>query len=431
MKAICRVAKVKGAGSISGKSDHNYRQGQVPNADPDRQHLNEEYVLNYETLGKAIDARIENAGIHRVRQDAVRGMEFILTASPEAFKRDQAGQVTGDYRESDWLKANLTFMQQRYGLNLVAFTLHQDEKTPHIHAIVVPITPDNRLCAKELFSPKTLRELQTDYATAMKPYGLERGVEGSRARHVDMKHIYGLQQQERQTIEKELAPSQQPQQPLQIEQPSMLDLLNLERWKQQQEAQINAEYSRRLAEVQQAAQKAQNAAVANATTKEQGKVLQQRLNTSEELKQTNFEKAQQISQVLTKTTQNLERVAVLIDENRLSPAWSQQTAQQVRDRVLPQLEKDLSQSVRNISSSDVNQAAQQVREAMERLGYQFSKTPEGKTSLLTDLKSGVQINLATDKVGGQSLRELVTQRTEVIRREEINPTRQQKRGLGL
>lgn len=431
MKAICRVAKVKGAGSISGKSDHNYRQGQVPNADPDRQHLNKEYVLNYETLGKAIDARIENAGIHRVRQDAVRGMEFILTASPEAFKRDQAGQVTGDYRESDWLKANLTFMQQRYGPNLVAFTLHQDEKTPHIHAIVVPITPDNRLCAKELFSPKTLRELQTDYATAMKPYGLERGIEGSRARHVDMKHIYGLQQQERQTIEKELAPIQQPQQPLQIEQPGMLDLLNLERWKQQQEAQINAEYSRRLAEVQQAAQKAQNAAVANATAKEQGKVLQQRLDTSEALKQTNFEKAQQISQVLTKTTQNLERVAVLIDENRLSPTWSQQTAQQVRDRVLPQLEKDLSQSVRNISSSDVNQAAQQVREAMERLGYQFSKMPEGKTSLLTDLKSGVQINLATDKVGGQSLRELVTQRTEVIRQEEINPTRQQKRGLGL
>jgi hypothetical protein len=431
MKAICRVAKVKGAGSISGKADHNYRQGQVPNADPDRQHLNHEYVLNYETLGKAIDGRIENAGIHRVRQDAVKGMEFILTASPEAFKRDQAGQVTGDYRESAWLKANLTFMQERYGLNLVAFTLHQDEKTPHIHAIVVPITPDNRLCAKELFSPKTLRQLQTDYAAAMKPYGLERGIEGSRARHIDMKHIYGLQQQERQAIEKELAPIQQPQQPLQIEQPGMLDLLNLERWKQQQEALINAEYNRRLAEVQQAAQKAQNAAVANATAKEQGKVLQQRLDTSEGLKQANYEKAQQIGQKLTRTTQTIEKVAVLLDENRLNPAWSQQTAQQVRDRVLPQMEKDISQSVRNISSSDVNQAAQQVREAMEKLGYQFTRTSEGKTSLLVEPKSGVQINLATDKVAGQTLRELVTQRTQHIQQEEAKPSQQQNRGLRL
>ena len=254
MKAVCRVAKVKGAGSIGGKSDHNYRQGHVPNADAERLHLNQEYVLNYENLGKAIDARLHHAGLDQVRKDAVRGMEFILTASPEAFKRDASGQFTGDYRESEWLKANLNFMKQQYGSNLVAFTLHQDEKTPHIHAIVVPITPDNRLCAKELFTPKTLRQLQTDYAAAMKPFGLERGIEGSRAQHVDMKHIYGLQQAQRQEIQQELAPIQQENQPLQVSKPDMLDLLNLERWRQQQEAQINAEYNRRLAEVQKAAQ---------------------------------------------------------------------------------------------------------------------------------------------------------------------------------
>jgi hypothetical protein len=431
MKAICRVAKVKGAGSISGKADHNYRQGQVPNADPDRQHLNREYVLNYETLGKAIDARIENVGIQRVRQDAVKGMEFLLTASPEAFKRNQGGQVIGDYRESDWLKANLTFMQERYGLNLVAFTLHQDEKTPHIHAIVVPITHDNRLCAKELFSPKTLRKLQTDYAAAMKPYGLERGIEGSRARHVEMKHIYGLQQRERQMIEKELDPIQQAHQPLQIEQPGMLDLLNLERWKQQQEALINAEYNRRLAQVQETAKKAQNAAIANATAKEQGKILQQRLNTSEGLKQANFEKARDVGQELARTTQTVEKIAVLVDENRLNPVWIQQTAQQVRDRVLPQMEKDILQSVQSIASSDVNQAAQQVREAMEKRGYQFAKTPEGKASLLVEPKSGIQVNLATDKVAGQILRELVTQRTQHIQQKETRLTQQEKRGLGL
>jgi hypothetical protein len=103
----------------------------------------------------------------------------------------------------------------------------------------------------------------------------------------------------------------------------------------------------------------------------------------------------------------------------------------VRDRVLPQMEKDISQSVQNISSSDVNQAAQQVREAMEKLGYQFAKTPEGKTSLLVEPKSGVQINLATDKVAGQLLRELVTQRTQHIQREEAKPSQQQKRGLRL
>ena len=431
MKAICRVAKVKGAGSIGGKSDHNYRQGLVPNADAERLHLNHEYVLNYENLGKAIDARIEHAGIQRMRQDAVKGMEFILTASPERFKRDETGQTIGDYREHPWVKANLEFMQQQYGRNLVAFTLHQDEKTPHIHAIVVPITPDNRLCAKELFNPKTLRQLQTDYAQAMKPFGLERGIKGSRAQHVEMKHIYGLQQAQRQEIQQELAPIQQQQEPLHISKPDMLDLLNLERWRQQQEAQINAEYNRRLAEVQQAAQIAQNAAVANATAKEQGKVLQQRLDTAESLKQANHEKAQQVAQQLSKTTQLVEKVAVLMDEKRLNPEWSQQTAEKVRGRVLPQLERDLVQSVQGITTSDVNQAGQQLRQSMEKRGYQFTQTPEGKTSLVIEPKSGVQINVATERFEGKSLRELVNQRVEQIRQEELKPKLRQSRGLGM
>ena len=373
MKAICRVAKVKGAGSIGGKSDHNYRHAQVPNADASRQHLNQEYVNTYTRLGPAIEERLHDAGITKMRQDAVQGMEFILTASPERFKRDETGQATGDYRNSTWVKANLDFMQRQYGPNLVAFTLHQDEKTPHIHAVVVPITTDGRLCAKELFNPKTLRQLQTDYAQAMKPFGLERGIEGSRARHVEMKHIYGLQQAQRQEIQKELAPIQRQQEPLQVSKPDVLDLLNLERWRQQQEAQINAEYNRRLAEVQQAAQIAQNAAVANATAKEQGKVLQQRLDTAESLKQANHEKAQQVAQQLSKT----------------------------------------------------------LRQSMEKRGYQFTQTPEGKTSLVIEPKSGVQINVATERFEGKSLRDLVSQRVEQVRQEELKPKLRQSRGLGL
>lgn len=431
MKAICRVVKVKGAGSITGKSDHNYRHAEVPNADPTRQHMNQEYVNQHTQLGSAIEERLQEAGITKMRQDAVKGMEFLLTASPERFPRDQMGQITDDYRNSQWVKANLDFMQSQYGANLVAFTLHQDEKTPHIHAVVVPITADGRLCAKELFNPKTLRQLQTDYAQAMKRFGLERGTEGSRAQHVEMKHIYGLQQAERQAIQKELAPIHQQNQPLQVSKPDVLDLLNLERWKQQQEAQINSEYNRRLAEAQQAAQKAQNVAVANAMAKEQGKLLQQRLDTSERLKQANFEKAQKTGEQLTKRTETLEKVAVLIDEKRLSPEWSQQTAEKVRGRVLPQLERDIVQSVQGITTSDTNQAGQQLRQNMEKRGYQFNQTPEGKTSLVIEPKSGIQLNLATDKFGGKSLRELVNQRVEQIRQEELKPKLRQSRGRGL
>jgi hypothetical protein len=428
MKAICRVAKVKGAGSISGKSEHNYRQGQVPNADPERQHLNHEYVLNYENLGKAIQARIEHAGIERVRQDAVKGMEFILAASPERFKRDETGQTVGDYREHPWVKANLDFMKQQYGPNLVAFTLHQDEKTPHIHAIVVPITPDNRLCAKELFTPKTLRQLQTDYAQAMKPFGLERGIEGSRAKHVEMKQIYGLQQQERQAIERDLKPLQTPVQPLQIEQPGVLDLLNLERWRKEQEVKINAEYNRRLAEVENAAQKAQKAAVANATVKEQGKVLQQRLDTSEGLKQANHEKAQKAGQQLSQTRGTLEKVAVLLDEKRLNPNWSQDVASQVRSRSLPQMEKAVTESLKGLTDSD------QLIERLAKKGYEVEIGKEDRT-YLKDPKTEVRLDLVNDKIGGKYIAELINSSIEQTlkqqREDDLKPRIRQSRGPSL
>jgi septal ring factor EnvC (AmiA/AmiB activator) len=98
--------------------------------------------------------------------------------------------------------------QDRYGENLLTFTLHQDETTPHFQALIVPITTTpktvtlkngeehirtgHRLTAAEMFSKETLRQLQSDYADAMAPFGLVRGVEKSPARHEDIKRTYGL-----------------------------------------------------------------------------------------------------------------------------------------------------------------------------------------------------------------------------------------------
>lgn len=428
MKAVCRVAKVKGAGSIGGKSDHNYRQGHMPNADPERLHLNQEYVLNYENLAKAIQARLDQAGLDHIRKDAVKGMEFILTASPQAFTRDQTGQVTEDFRESDWVKANLDFMKQSYGSNLVAFTLHQDEKTPHIHAIVVPITPDNRLCAKELFTPKTLRQLQTDYASAMKPFGLERGIEGSRAQHVEMKHIYGLQQAQRQEIQKKLSPIQQENQPLQISKPDLLDFLNLERWRQQQEAQINAEYNRRLAEVQKAAQIAQNAAVANILAKEQGNVLQQRLDTAEGLKQANHQKAQKASQQLDHTRGILDKVALLHNEKRLNPQWGQKNAEKVRNRSIPQMEKAILENLKGITHPD------QLIDRLTQKGYELTIDKTNKV-YLKDPKTEVRIDMVHDKIDGKDIATLISLSIEHTlkqqQEESLKPNIKQSRGMGL
>ncbi len=90
--------------------------------------------------------------------------------------------------------------------------LHMDEKTPHLHATVVPIvtaprtrrkregeqkykekTPAPRLCANELMTCGKLRQYQDTYAQAMAGFGLKRGVVASGARH-QIQQQYNRQQ---------------------------------------------------------------------------------------------------------------------------------------------------------------------------------------------------------------------------------------------
>lgn len=266
--AIVRVEKITSSGSATGKTEHNYRLKEVPNADKSKEDLNHEYVNHdKQNIWKACNERIEEVGVVRVRKDAVRGMEFILTASPEAFERDAKGVVIDDYRNSGWVKENLKFMQDTYGANLVAFTLHQDEKTPHIHAVVVPITDKNRLSAKDMFNPKTLKELQSNYSEAMKPFGLERGLEGSKATHLTMQQLYSLHNAVDKDLKEDLKPI--PKLDLKIDKPSGMELLMLSSWTAEQNRKIQREVSLGLEERDKALNKANSIALENAKAKRQ------------------------------------------------------------------------------------------------------------------------------------------------------------------
>ena len=72
---------------------------------------------------------------------------------------------------------NVEWLKTRFGPNLMQIVLHTDEQTPHLHAYCHPVLADGSLSYfKMLGSPKLLTELQTDYAKAMKPLGLRRGL---------------------------------------------------------------------------------------------------------------------------------------------------------------------------------------------------------------------------------------------------------------
>ncbi len=300
-QAIIRVAKIKSAGAARGKTAHNYRLLETPNADPDRtKTLNKEYInTDRKDYWSLAEQRIKEVVTRKVRDDQVRAMEVILTASPEWFTRDTTGQAE-DVRGGEWVAENLHFLKHKFGeKNVVSFTLHQDEKTPHIHAVVIPITEKNRLSADTLFNPKTLAQLQTDYAQAMHHLGLERGVAGSRRQHQDMKQVYGYQEKTVAAITPLMEPLAA--QPFNLD--SMPGLLNRDNWKQTQESAINAEISRQISEANHRLEKAGNVAVAHASSRERVEVLTRQLAISEGLKQAHFTE-------LAKLTTHIKHLAV-------------------------------------------------------------------------------------------------------------------------
>lgn len=112
----------------------------------------------------------------------------VLTGSHEEMKKIFEDKVTSD----KWVQENINWMCEKYGKeNIVRFTLHMDERTPHIHAVTVPITKDGGLSAKSYANgKKELRMLQTDYAKSMECFGLERGLERVGVRHESAQEYY-------------------------------------------------------------------------------------------------------------------------------------------------------------------------------------------------------------------------------------------------
>ena len=188
--AVYHMEKGKGGSGGIGRHidriESKYGYTTYEHSDASMRELNKEFILNEhckKPLPKAIEDRIKEGYTQskEIRKDAVKFQTHILTGSHEQMKDIFSSKTTAD----KWLKENMDRICERYGKeNIVRFTLHMDEKTPHIHAITVPITNDGRLSAKSYADgKKALREMQTDYAQRMEQFGLERGVERVGVKH--------------------------------------------------------------------------------------------------------------------------------------------------------------------------------------------------------------------------------------------------------
>lgn len=183
MYAILRTSKLKTFGNIAASASHNFRERETLNADPERTHLN---IHHGAVSSDEVTAKVKNLLPEKVRSNAVLCIEYLITASPEFFEN---GAQNLDYfeRARDWL-------EKKHGeKNIVYSGIQLDEKTPHMVAYVVPIDDKGKLNARHFLGGReNLRNMQTDFAKNVGEYfGLERGVEGSPAKHERVKKFYG------------------------------------------------------------------------------------------------------------------------------------------------------------------------------------------------------------------------------------------------
>ena len=122
--------------------------------------------------------------------------ELLFTATNEFFKDMTREDI------KDWVDTCMEFVYEDLGYTkeqVLHATVHLDEKTPHIHCVVVPLVKkfDKRtnterytISKKQYIKDKIhLSELQDKYHARLvsKGYDLERGIKGSDRKHIKIK----------------------------------------------------------------------------------------------------------------------------------------------------------------------------------------------------------------------------------------------------
>lgn len=185
--AILRTQKLKSGAAVRRSLLHAFREQETPNADPER--IAENTHIRATSVADALDrfnARL--ATQPKIRKNAVLAIEYLVTASPEHLHGKTREQQDAYFRDA------LTWLGERHGeANIIYAGIHRDETTPHLYAYAVPLDGRGKLnCRAFLGGAEALRTMQTAFAEQVAvTHGLERGVEGSRARHQTIKRFYG------------------------------------------------------------------------------------------------------------------------------------------------------------------------------------------------------------------------------------------------
>lgn len=195
--AFVSVSKLKNAGNMVSKYNHNFRKVEVTNAIPEREGMNEVLVplpqkedgteMRYDEAFRQRISELPYYEGHKIRKDQVLGYEVLLT-----YSRDESVDV------EEWKKRSVGWLEETFNVagdgkpNVLSAVFHNDETgNVHIHAFVVPIDERGHLNATRFTNgSRAMSDIQSSYAASVKDLGLERGLAGSSATHQMIRKMY-------------------------------------------------------------------------------------------------------------------------------------------------------------------------------------------------------------------------------------------------
>lgn len=183
--SIIRIQKFhrKDVKGIENHTDRLRDSHSNPDIDKEKTHNNYKLLTAnglYQTVKAKIQEIQDTQPEKKIRTDAVVMAQVLVTSDNEFFQDKTLAEQRQYFQDA------LEFIQARYGKeNVVDATVHMDERTPHMHVNMIPRTKEGSLCAKNIFTREELRALQTDFnAQVGQKFGLQRGEEGGRRRHL-------------------------------------------------------------------------------------------------------------------------------------------------------------------------------------------------------------------------------------------------------
>jgi hypothetical protein len=232
-----------------------------------------------------------------------------------------------------------------------------------------------------------------------------------------MRHVYGAQERSRGELADLTKP--EPATRLGIEGPSGLDLVNLSKWRADQEARLNAELARQLAAANERANKAASIAQDSAGAKDREKTLARQLASVEGTKTKEIGRRDLYQGAWT-------RAAVQVLQGEPLPEKVLEHARKVRVDMQVETEKHVQQALK----APIRQASDLTEQLKKLPGYTYREDATTKQGELRHTATGSRFELAELKPGGVPMKEAYDQAVQRTAQRDQEQSKRQSRGSG-